>query len=127
MSVWRFHLTADSIDDSNGMPIGHLSIVLAVIASMGGFISGYDTGQIDDILLMSDFLRRFGQCGGAFAGSIDSSGTSCSFTTVRSGLIVAFLSIGTVVGVLLGAPYVSFYFTYLNTFENLRESMAQDG
>lgn len=65
---------------------------------MGGFIFGYDTGQISDILLMDDFLLRFAEC--ATPGDV----TSCKFSTVRSGLIVSLLSIGTLVGALTGAP-----------------------
>lgn len=74
--------------------------MLAIIASMGGFIFGYDTGQISDILLMDDFLERFADC---------SSGT-CKFSNVRSGLIVGLLSIGTLAGALIGAPCVKFSF-----------------
>lgn len=55
-----------------------------------------DTGQISDILLMPDFVDRFAQCNGG----------SCRFSNVRSGLIVSLLSIGTLFGALLGAPYV---------------------
>lgn len=69
--------------------------MLALIASMGGFIFGYDTGQISDILLMDDFLERF--------GTPDADGV-LGFTDVRSGLIVGLLSIGTLVGALAGAP-----------------------
>ncbi|KAH6901495.1 monosaccharide transporter [Coprinopsis sp. MPI-PUGE-AT-0042] len=45
-----------------GMPIGGVAIMLALVASIGGFIFGYDTGQISDILIMDDFRRRFGAC-----------------------------------------------------------------
>jgi MFS transporter, SP family, sugar:H+ symporter len=48
-----------------GVPIGYIAIMLALVASMGGFIFGYDTGQISDILLMDDFLTRFATCSGA--------------------------------------------------------------
>ncbi|KAI0808276.1 general substrate transporter [Fomes fomentarius] len=72
--------------------------MLALLASMGGFIFGYDTGQISDILLMPDFLLRFADC------SNPSDSQSCKFTVVREGLIVALLSIGTLVGALIGAP-----------------------
>ena len=48
---------------------------------------------------MDDFLSRFGDC---------SSGT-CSFSNVRSGLIVGLLSIGTLIGALIGAPTADFF------------------
>lgn len=54
----------------------------------------YDTGQISGFLEMPDFLDRFGQ---------DRAGGR-SFSDVRSGLIVGLLSIGTLIGALIGAP-----------------------
>ncbi|KAI6128113.1 general substrate transporter [Pisolithus croceorrhizus] len=69
--------------------------MLALLASMGGFIFGYDTGQISDIVLMQDFLSRFATC---------TSPGNCAFSAVREGLIVSLLSIGTLVGALMGAP-----------------------
>ncbi|KAI0337288.1 general substrate transporter [Trametopsis cervina] len=82
---------------AKGVPIGYTAIMLALMASMGGFIFGYDTGQISDILLMDDFLLRFASC------SDRTQVSTCSFSVVREGLIVALLSIGTLVGALLGA------------------------
>ncbi|KAF8196983.1 general substrate transporter [Pholiota molesta] len=79
------------------MPIGGTAIMLALVASMGGFIFGYDTGQISDILIMENFKLRFATC------SNYSDASTCSFTTVRAGLIVALLSIGTLAGALFGA------------------------
>jgi len=81
-----------------GMPIGAVAIMLALVASMGGFIFGYDTGQISDILVMEDFKLRFATC----SNRVDHN--SCAFSTVRAGLIVSLLSIGTLGGALLGAP-----------------------
>ncbi|KII90375.1 hypothetical protein PLICRDRAFT_52115 [Plicaturopsis crispa FD-325 SS-3] len=81
-----------------GVPIGWTAIMLAVIASMGGFIFGYDTGQISDILLMDDFLARFATCG------TPGDASTCKFSVVREGLIVSLLSIGTLAGALIGAP-----------------------
>ncbi|KAH7912110.1 general substrate transporter [Hygrophoropsis aurantiaca] len=81
-----------------GLPIGWVAIMLALLASMGGFIFGYDTGQISDILLMDDFLLRFATC------STPGVASTCSFSVVREGLIVSLLSIGTLVGALAGAP-----------------------
>lgn len=62
----------------------------------------YDTGQISDILLMPDFLLRFATC------SDPTDYNSCKFSIVREGLIVALLSIGTLIGALLGARCVAF-------------------
>jgi SP family sugar:H+ symporter-like MFS transporter len=69
---------------------------------MGGFIFGYDTGQISDILLMDDFKLRFANNCGTGSGITDAG--SCVFSDVRSGLIVSLLSIGTLLGALMGAP-----------------------
>ncbi|KAE9399118.1 general substrate transporter [Gymnopus androsaceus JB14] len=69
---------------------------------MGGFIFGYDTGQISNILLMPDFLLRFGAC--SSDATLSSASGDCSFTNVRAGLIVGLLSIGTLAGALMGAP-----------------------
>jgi len=56
------------------------SFVMGMLVSMGGFIFGYDTGQISGFLAMPDFKQRFGQR--------HSDGTYY-FSNVRSGLIVA--------------------------------------
>lgn len=78
-----------------GLHVGWVTIMLALLASMGGFIFGYDTGQISDIVLMKDFLLRFATC---------TTPDDCAFSDVREGLIVSLLSIGTLVGALMGAP-----------------------
>ncbi|THH12759.1 hypothetical protein EW146_g7392 [Bondarzewia mesenterica] len=51
---------------------------------------------------MDDFLVRFAQCG--TPGDV----STCAFSTVREGLIVALLSIGTLIGALIGAPTADF-------------------
>lgn len=71
-------------------------IAMAIIVSMGGFIFGYDTGQISGFLEMPNFLE-------SFADSTDGKG-GLAFTNTRSGLIVALLSIGTLIGALIAAP-----------------------
>ncbi|KAF2026439.1 siderophore iron transporter mirC [Setomelanomma holmii] len=68
---------------------------MGILVSMGGAVFGYDTGQISGFLAMPDFLRRFGQR--------HDNGTYY-FSNVRSGLIVALLSIGTLFGALVAAP-----------------------
>ncbi|KAK7452121.1 hypothetical protein VKT23_012226 [Stygiomarasmius scandens] len=85
-----------------GVPIGIVAIMLALLASMGGFIFGYDTGQISDILLMRDFLFRFATC--QPGATVETATEMCAFNVWRSGLIVSLLSIGTLFGALFGAP-----------------------
>ncbi|EEH41686.2 high-affinity hexose transporter HXT6 [Paracoccidioides lutzii Pb01] len=72
------------------------SFVMGVFVSMGGFVFGYDTGQIAGLLEMKDFLRRFGEP--------KPSGDGFFFSNIRAGLIVGLLSIGTLIGSLLAAP-----------------------
>ncbi|KAB5588785.1 High-affinity glucose transporter ght2 [Ceratobasidium theobromae] len=86
-----------------GAPVGRTAILLAIVASMGGFIFGFDTGQISDILLMEDFLKRFASCGNPNDAS------TCKFNTYIEGLIVSLLSIGTAIGALIGAPTADFF------------------
>lgn len=60
------------------------SFWMGILISMGGFIFGYDTGQISGFLEMPDFRERFGQqhADGTFY-----------FSNVRAGLIVALVSV----------------------------------
>ncbi|KAJ5937768.1 Major facilitator superfamily domain general substrate transporter [Penicillium verhagenii] len=71
------------------------SFIMGIFVSMGGFLFGYDTGQISGFLEMPNFLMRYGEPTG---------NGSYHFTNVRSGLIVALLSIGTLIGALVAAP-----------------------
>ncbi len=59
------------------------SFWMGILISMGGFIFGYDTGQISGFLAMPNFLERFGQ---------EHSDGTFYFSNVRSGLIVAMVS-----------------------------------
>lgn len=61
------------------------SFIMGVFVSMGGFIFGYDTGQISGFLGMRDFQERFGQRNSNGDGGYH-------FSNVRSGLIVALVS-----------------------------------
>ncbi|USW58834.1 Putative major facilitator, sugar transporter, major facilitator superfamily [Septoria linicola] len=72
------------------------TFALAAIVSIGGFIFGYDTGQISGFLEMPDFLRRFHNVG--------DSPETYAFTDAVSGTIVGLLSIGTMFGALCSAP-----------------------
>lgn len=54
------------------------SFIMGIFVSMGGFLFGYDTGQISGFLEMKNFLRRYGEPGpGGYV-----------FSDVRSGVIV---------------------------------------
>lgn len=43
----------------NGADCGVESILLGVVTSVGGFLFGYDTGQISGMLIFTDFRNRF--------------------------------------------------------------------
>lgn len=60
-------------------------LVMGILVSMGGFIFGYDTGQISGFLEMPDFLRRF-------ADMVNPNTGTLSFSNSRSGTIVALVS-----------------------------------
>ena len=81
--------------DNSPVPILTLhSFIMGVFVSMGGFVFGYDTGQISGFLGMQEFQERFGQKNASGDGGYH-------FSNVRSGLIVALLSIGTLMGALV--------------------------
>lgn len=71
------------------------AFVMGAFVSMGGLLFGYDTGQISGFQEMSNYLERYGE--------LNADG-EYKFSTVRSGLIVSLLSIGTLIGALCGAP-----------------------
>lgn len=55
---------------------------LGILTSMGGFIFGYDTGQISGFIGMKNFINYFGT----------GHGKGAHLTDVRAGLIVALVS-----------------------------------
>jgi SP family sugar:H+ symporter-like MFS transporter len=55
-----------------------IAVVLGAVASIGGFMFGYESGQISGFLAMSDFIDRFGEDG--------------KFSAVRQGTIVGLLA-----------------------------------
>ncbi|KAL7412749.1 general substrate transporter [Mrakia frigida] len=81
----------------NGHPVGGSSIALTLFASIGGFLFGFDIGQIAGILPLPDFIERFAE-----ANPSDPDGVK-SFSNIRSGLIVGLLSLGTLGGAFLGS------------------------
>ncbi|KAF1949375.1 high-affinity glucose transporter ght2 [Byssothecium circinans] len=78
----------------NGADCSIEAIMLGVVTSIGGFLFGYDTGQISAMLLFEDFINRFGQT--------QPDGTR-KFDTIISSLVVSLMSIGTLIGALSGA------------------------
>ncbi|KAF2014743.1 general substrate transporter [Aaosphaeria arxii CBS 175.79] len=78
----------------NGAECGIEAIMLGVVTSIGGFLFGYDTGQISSMLLFTDFIERFGQT--------QANGEK-AFDDIISSLIVSLMSIGTLIGALSGA------------------------
>jgi SP family sugar:H+ symporter-like MFS transporter len=64
------------------------TVFMAMLVAMGGFIFGYDTGQISGFLEMPVFLERFGQN----VGVSKEAPSGYAFSNVRSGLIVAMVS-----------------------------------
>lgn len=69
----------------NGVPIGAVVVMLALVTSMGGFMPGYDTTHISEILVMDDFKLRFATC----SNPTDPNTCTCEFSTARAGLIVS--------------------------------------
>lgn len=57
---------------------------MAMLVAMGGFIFGYDTGQISGFLEMKVFLEYFGEP----TTNLEEHPTGFYFTNVRAGLIV---------------------------------------
>ena len=55
-----------------------IAVILGAVASIGGFMFGYESGQISGFLAMSDFIERFGENG--------------QFSAVRQGAIVGLLA-----------------------------------
>ena len=54
-----------------------IAVILGAVASIGGFMFGYESGQISGFLAMSDFMDRFGENG--------------QFSAIRQGAIVGLL------------------------------------
>jgi len=74
------------------------SLIMGLFVSMGGLLFGYDTGQISGFQEMPNYLERYGQLEGG----------EYKFSNTRSGLIVGLLSIGTLIGALVGAPVADY-------------------
>ncbi|KAI0022351.1 high affinity glucose transporter ght1 [Xylariomycetidae sp. FL0641] len=78
----------------NGADCGVEAILLGAVTSIGGFMFGYDTGQISSMLLFTDFVRRFGQ---------EQPDGTYDWVPIIKSLLVSLMSIGTLFGALSGA------------------------
>jgi SP family sugar:H+ symporter-like MFS transporter len=78
----------------NGAECGIEALFLAATTSIGGFLFGYDTGQISSLILFKDFMNRFAH--------EDADGTPYWQPMIQS-LVVSIMSIGCLIGALLGA------------------------
>lgn len=70
-------------------------MVLGLVASMGGFLFGADTGQVSGFIIMEDFVSRFAEDRGLGVHS---------WSQTRVGLIVGMLSVGALLGALIAGP-----------------------
>jgi SP family sugar:H+ symporter-like MFS transporter len=93
------HRNLDEPEQGKGQSEGKFSVgvtlrtvVMATLTAMGGFIFGYDTGQISGFLETRVFLERFGQP----TPITTEHPFGYYFTNVRSGLIVGLVSSGAV-------------------------------
>ncbi|KAK5071474.1 hexose transporter hxt5 [Lithohypha guttulata] len=80
-------------DDSKVPFLTARTFLMAVLVSMGGICFGYDTGQISGFLQMDNFLYQFAD-----------NRETLELSDIRTGLIVAMLSIGTLIGALIAGP-----------------------
>ncbi|KAI1631575.1 high affinity glucose transporter ght1 [Biscogniauxia mediterranea] len=78
----------------NGAECGVEAILLGAITSLGGFLFGYDTGQISSMLLFEDFIDRFAQ---------EQPDGTREWQPIIKSLLVSLMSIGTLIGALSGA------------------------
>ncbi|ERT01954.1 hypothetical protein HMPREF1624_00249 [Sporothrix schenckii ATCC 58251] len=77
------------------------AIMVGFFVATGGLLFGYDTGSVNGILAMESFLYQF-----AGDGSVQRTpdSTPPPLPVSQQAIIVAMLSVGTVVGALLAAP-----------------------
>lgn len=78
----------------NGADCGIEALILGATTSVGGFLFGYDTGQISAMLLFKDFMNRFAQ---------DGPNSTKEWQPIIQSLLVSLMSIGCLIGALSGA------------------------
>ncbi|KAM5385458.1 hypothetical protein ACJZ2D_001099 [Fusarium nematophilum] len=78
----------------NGADCGAEALLLGVVTSIGGFLFGYDTGQISGMLIFRDFINRFSQ---------NPRDKDNEWVPIIQALLVSLMSIGCLIGSLSGA------------------------
>ncbi|KFH48801.1 High-affinity fructose transporter-like protein [Hapsidospora chrysogenum ATCC 11550] len=78
----------------NGADCGFEALLLGATTSIGGFLFGYDTGQISALLLFKDFMNRFAQ---------DGPNGEKEWDSIIQSTLVSLMSIGCLIGALSGA------------------------
>ncbi|KAK7955739.1 monosaccharide transporter [Apiospora aurea] len=80
----------------SSLPVTRQVVCMGITYSLGGFLYGYDTGQISGFLEMDAFKQAF--------GTLEAETGKYQFSSTRSGLIVGLLSIGNLMGALVAGP-----------------------
>ncbi|KAK8081078.1 hypothetical protein PG997_008896 [Apiospora hydei] len=80
----------------SSLPVTRQVVYMGITYSLGGFLYGYDTGQISGFLEMDAFKQAF--------GTLDAETGKYLFSSTRLGLIVGLLSIGNLMGALVAGP-----------------------
>lgn len=89
-----FSASTPRLDEIKSVVSGPI-MVLGLVASMGGFLFGADTGQVSGFIIMDDFVNRFAEDRGLGVHS---------WSQTRVGLIVGMLSVGALLGALIAGP-----------------------
>lgn len=93
----RSDQNADKLETAPAAPataqkVTFIAVWLGLVASIGGFMFGYVSGQISGFFSMDDYARRFGDA--------QSDGTY-TFSPAKQGSITGFLCIGCLFGALV--------------------------
>ena len=92
--------------------ITFIAVFLGLVASIGGFMFGYTSGQISGYFQMSDYQRRFGEFTDDPA-KIGSNGVPYWFNVTRQGTIVSMLCAG---ALLILTPTLIVYLVFQRAF-----------
>ncbi|KAI3321047.1 general substrate transporter [Xylariaceae sp. AK1471] len=86
-------ITPDAASPARREKVTFIACFLGLVASIGGFMFGYVSGQISGYFYMEDFARRFGEP--------QSDPNANPFSAARQGTIVGLLAVGCLLGALI--------------------------